>query len=182
MQLDETTGLCSCEDGYHMHPTHGCLKCDYMIPGCRTCSEAYWNTGISLDTIRMYGPDVEGCNSAKYLTCDQCELAERFVQIELDDTVEIDDFDYEHIDYANLPDGIVPLTPMRCASCHARYEGCSQCGIFGEACDKCSPTHVLEAIDPEGVIPCTRCDIFMADCLTCYSRSSCKQEKPKMLI
>ena len=125
MQLDETTGLCSCEDGYHMHPTHGCLRCDYMIPGCRTCSEVYWNTGISLDTIRMYGPDVEGCNSAKYLTCDQCQLAERFVQIELDDTVEIDDFDYENIDYANLPDGIVPLTPMRCASCHAKYEGCA---------------------------------------------------------
>ena len=93
------------------------------------------------------------------------------MRIELDDSIEISDFDYEEIDYNNLPDSVSPLTPMKCESCHARYNGCSVCGKFGEECEQCHPTHVLEAVDADEEIPCTRCDYFMADCLTCYSRS-----------
>jgi len=38
MIRDEETGFCSCSDGLFMDLNHGCLACDYMIPGCRSCS------------------------------------------------------------------------------------------------------------------------------------------------
>ena len=65
MILDEETGLCSCEAGYHMDYDYGCLACDYMIPGCASCSEVYWNSLIPLDTARMKGP--YECET--FLTC-----------------------------------------------------------------------------------------------------------------
>ena len=53
----------------------GCLSCDYMIPGCRSCSVVDWDTNIPLDNARMMGPD----SDPSYLTCNECSTSERFV-------------------------------------------------------------------------------------------------------
>ena len=92
MVLNAETGLCSCEDGYHMHETFGCLSCQYMIPGCASCSEVYWDTGIPLDNIRMKGPDNTSCD--KSLTCDACQLNERYVSHSWNFFYQADDFAY----------------------------------------------------------------------------------------
>lgn len=78
MIRNETTGFCSCTDGLFMDLNHGCLTCDYMIPGCRSCSQASWNSSIPLDNARMSGPD----SDPVFLTCDACSTSERYVFID----------------------------------------------------------------------------------------------------
>ena len=154
MVRDEETGLCSCTDGLFMDETHGCLSCDYMIPGCRTCSEVAWDSAIPLDFARMKGPD----QSASFLTCDTCSTSERYVHI-----------DAAIADYTAIPDDTVSTSRVTCKHCQASFDGCTSCGTYGAACEACAPTHVLLAVDADGVIPCTRCDYFMSNCLTCFS-------------
>ena len=155
-----------------MHPAMGCVSCDYLIPGCSTCSEVNWNSGITLDWARMFGPD---SGQEKYLSCANCEQDERFVEIELEAA-------FASENKAALPDKAKTTTPVKCESCSTRFDGCSSCGQFGDTCTKCYPTHVLEAVDADKKIPCTRCDYFMSGCLTCWSRSSCNMTKPRRLF
>jgi len=62
-------------------PILGCVKCQYLIPGCYTCSEVSWDSGILLDNIRLHGV----YEDIGYVTCDRCEVDERFVEINLAD-------------------------------------------------------------------------------------------------
>lgn len=127
--LDEDTGLCMCEDGYHMHPTFGCLTCQYMIPGCASCSEVYWDTGIPLDNVRMHGPDSTSCD--KSLTCNACQLSERYLKLSWDHVFSAKDFSYKSMNYFDLPDGIAVSSPVSCDNCQTLIPGCARCGTFG---------------------------------------------------
>ena len=82
----------------------------------------------------MAGPDY---TCSKYLTCDACELDQRFVEVTLDNSVYIDGFDYSSVDYTNLPDDVVVLSSIKCESCSSIYDGCSKCGSHGLACEGC---------------------------------------------
>ena len=100
-----------------MHYRFGCHTCSYLIPGCTSCSQVKWNTGIGLDGNRL-GTD------ASFLTCDNCKGDERFVSINLVDTP-------DGVDFANLPDDAEVTTPVKCASCQRAFDGCSKCGTYG---------------------------------------------------
>ena len=99
--LNAQTGWCECAQADHfMHPDHGCLPCTYQVPGCFSCSSVLWDTGIPLDSARLNGPG----NAQAFLTCDKCEVDERFVRIELNPTIPAPaGFDYAAPTYANLP-------------------------------------------------------------------------------
>ena len=114
--LDESTGFCSCADGYHLHPTLGCSTCEYLIPGCRECAETSTDTGISLDHYRMAGPSA----SENYLTCSTCDDQGRFVN-------------------TGSSSGVV-----RCEACQVAFDGCTACENDGSTCSQCASTHVRE--------------------------------------
>ena len=126
MLLNAETGLCTCEEGYHMHATFGCLPCAYLIPGCASCSEVYWSSGVALDSVRMRGPDSTSCSQS--LTCNACQLSERFVNHSW--TTDFGLY-YAAINPLDLPDGLEVTTPVECEHCQTRYPGCSSCGTFG---------------------------------------------------
>jgi len=127
-------GFCECEEGYHMHPEHGCLSCQYMVPGCTSCSTVYWDSGIPLDNVRMSGPD---STCSQYLTCDSCRLTQRYVRLDLQTSIAIDGFDYGSADFSNLPDTVKAQAPVKCESCLTAYDGCSSCGTYGDSCTNC---------------------------------------------
>ena len=117
-----------------MHPDHGCLPCAYQVPGCFSCSSVLWDTGIPLDSARLNGPG----NAQAFLTCDKCEVDERFVRIELDPTIPAPEgFDYAAPTYASLPAAVGVSQPVKCSSCQKRFDGCSSCGTYGESCTQC---------------------------------------------
>ena len=165
-------GLCECADGYYMDATHGCLTCQYMIQGCKSCSIVGWNSGLPLDHVRKYGPDTD---RREYLACNSCTNDDRFVEINLNSAIEVAGYDYTAtISSLDLPSGVETLTPVRCESCYANYDGCSKCGTFGDSCTGCQLTHTLIESETAGVFGCERCDKFMYNCLTCYDQSSCR--------
>jgi len=130
-------GFCRCDVGYHLKEDFGCAKCQYLIPGCSSCSEVLWDSGIKLDTTRMYGLN----KTNNYVTCNSCVVNERFVQINLDaKTIP----NAVSLDYSNLPATVKTESPVKCENCAVRFDGCSSCGIFGEDCKQCYSTHVLE--------------------------------------
>lgn len=80
-----------------MHAEYGCHSCNYLLPGCTSCSAVKWNTGIALDADRL-GTDTP------FMTCNDCKGDERFVNINLDTSVKISGFDYAKADFTKLPD------------------------------------------------------------------------------
>ncbi len=135
------TGTCACADAdKFMHSKHGCLPCSYMLPGCRTCSQVSWSSGIPLDADRLLGPG-KGVAS---LTCNQCDEDNRFVRIDLDTSIPAPaGFNYTTAVYSNLPAGLSTKSAVKCSSCLKKYDGCSSCGTYGESCTNCYPTHTL---------------------------------------
>ena len=78
MLVDPETGFCTCADGLFMDANFGCLSCDYLIPGCKTCSATSdGDTLIPLDTIRMAG----SLEPQSWLTCDECTRTDRYVAV-----------------------------------------------------------------------------------------------------
>ena len=172
-------GRCECADGYYMDATHGCLTCQYMIQGCQSCSIVNWNSGLPLDTVRKYGT----LGGEEYLTCDSCSNDDRFVEINLNPAIAVAGFDYTAaITSSDLPSAVETLTPVKCESCYASFDGCSKCGTFGDSCTGCQLTHTLIESSTAGVYGCTRCDYFMSNCLTCYDQSTCRETKPRLLF
>ena len=154
MSTNQDTGVCECEAGYHLTDL-GCVDCQYLIPGCRTCSHtADTDTGFQLISERVFGT-IGSVDT--YVTCDICQSSARYVE---------------------SPAG----EPVKCSACAERFDGCSSCGTYGDTCDQCYQTHVLEAVDADGLIPCTRCDYFMFNCLTCFDKTECRSEKPRLLF
>lgn len=149
-----------------MHGDFGCDSCSYIIPGCFSCHEVGWNSGIPLDNLRLQGPDAD----QSYLSCERCEVDQRFVSIQLDTSVAVDGFDYSDVDYSALPNGVQTVSPVKCDSCLSQYDGCAACGTYGETCSMCLQTHALYPEDTTGLEPCKRCDFFMNDCLLCNNR------------
>ena len=87
-------GLCACDAGYFMDANFGCLTCQYMVQGCKSCSIVNWNTGLPLDVVRKYGPDT---TNTEYLVCDSCTNDDRFVEINLNTAIAVTSdatFDY----------------------------------------------------------------------------------------
>jgi hypothetical protein len=174
------TGSCTCAAGYQLMPTLGCVECSYLIPGCFSCSEATYNTGLLLDNMRVNGV----WEDVGYVTCDRCLIDERFVELNLaeDDVIRLTDSYTIPLDYSLLDENISTLTPVKCEACAAKFDACSYCGIYGDECLQCYPTHVLGDLDGDGINECNRCDSFMSNCLTCYSQTQCKSEKPRLLF
>lgn len=77
MVKDLETGFCTCPDGKWMDRDSGCLDCNYMIPGCTSCTQVSFNTQIPLDYERLTGPD----SDPLFLSCDACFENERYVKI-----------------------------------------------------------------------------------------------------
>jgi len=98
--LNPQTGFCEClKAGEFMHANHGCLQCDYLVPGCSSCSQVAWNSGISLDTGRLAGPQ----GAAVYLSCNKCTTNDRFVKITLNPKIAVEGFNYAAPTFAALP-------------------------------------------------------------------------------
>ena len=87
-----------------------------------------------MDNVRLSGPD-HSCS--QYIMCDSCSLSQRFVKIELDASIEIAGFNHAHNDFTNMPDAATVLSPVKCESCQVSFEGCSECGIYGQECTAC---------------------------------------------
>ena len=155
-------GLCECDAGYFMDANFGCLTCQYMVQGCKSCSIVNWNTGLPLDNVRKYGPDT---TNTEHLVCDSCTNDDRFVEINLNSAIDVTSdasFDYTTaISSTALPAEVETTEPIRCESCYSRYDGCSKCGTFGDSCTGCQLTHTLITDAATSVSTCTRCDFFM---------------------
>lgn len=174
-------GFCQCNNGFHLVEGLGCVDCQYLIPGCNSCSDVAWNSGIVLDSDRVFGGAKTGS-----VTCDSCFDDARFVEIDIDmvHAASYDIYEFDEFDYSSLEDWVVTTGKVKCESCQTRFDGCGQCGTYGEECTKCYPTHLLQIEDTEtNDYPCMRCDkIVRPNCLTCYNSKECKTTKPSMLL
>ena len=111
MVLNSTDGSCRCEAGFKM-TDFGCFSCEYLIPGCKNCTET--STVTSIQTYTHIG----SLTTRKYLNCAEC-------------------------DYMKY---IVPgnsTEPTTCKNCAQKWDGCSQCGAYGDACTTCYNSHLF---------------------------------------
>ena len=115
--------------------------------------------------------------------CTKCKGDERFVQLNLNPGINMPGINLNNPNITALPDNAAVTSPVKCSSCQKKFEGCSKCGTFGDACTGCYQTHTLykPTVTPPAVAveSCYRCDYFMMDCLLCYDSESCKVEKPR---
>ena len=144
-------GFCTCADGLFMDQNFGCLSCDNLVPGCKTCSITEdTDTLIPLDYIRMGGPDA----SPSWLSCDECTRSDRYVA---------------------ASDGA--QTSISCKHCITAFDGCSACGTHGDACTSCALTYFLQ--ESGDCMRCDDATSGVSsNCLTCYDATNCATYKP----
>ena len=115
----------------------GCLNCDYLIPGCETCTLTTRNSGIPLYSLASYFENPE----QQYLDCDACVFG-RFVER-----------------------GNSSGLKSKCTHCSTKWEGCSYCGQTGSSCQECYQTHLLEGTFDEPCVKCEQFMFDCVKCL-----------------
>ena len=92
---------------------YGCQTCQYLIPGCTNCA-----TSNTISNIRVYDFLSGTGQSKKYLDCALCDYMKYMVP-------------------GNS------TSKSRCFNCAQKWDGCSQCGIYGDQCTTCFQTHLF---------------------------------------